>query len=94
MIKSYRTRQSARFAEGERVREFDPIAKQARRRLTLLELAESLSELAAIPGNRLEALKGNRAGQHSIRINDKWRVCFVWNAAEQCAELVEIVDYH
>jgi toxin HigB-1 len=94
MIKSYRTKLSARFASGERVREFEQFANQARRRLVSLNATKSLSELAAIRGNRLEALKGNRAGQHSIRINDQWRICFVWNEAERCAELVEIVDYH
>ena len=94
MIKSYRTKLSAQFASGERVREFEQFANQARRRLVSLNAAKSLSELAAIRGNRLEALKGNRAGQHSIRINDQWRICFVWNEAERCAELVEIVDYH
>jgi proteic killer suppression protein len=94
MIKSYRTRQSARFAGGERVREFDQIAKQAQRRLVLLNAANSLSALASVPGNRLEALRGDRAGQHSIRINDQWRICFVWNEAERSAEFVEIVDYH
>jgi toxin HigB-1 len=94
MIKSYRTKLSAQFASGERVREFEQFANQARRRLVSLNATKSLSELAAIRGNRLEALKGNRAGQHSIRINDQWRICFVWNEAERCAELVEIVDYH
>jgi proteic killer suppression protein len=94
VIRSYRTRQSARFAKGERIKEFEAIEKQARRRLTLLESAESLSELARVPSNRLEALRGNRVGQHSIRINDRWRICFTWNAAEKCAELVETVDYH
>jgi proteic killer suppression protein len=50
--------------------------------------------MAKVPGNHLEALKGERKGQHSIRINDQWRICFVWNDEERCAELVEIVDYH
>ena len=94
MIKSYRTKSSARLASGERVREFDQIAKQARRRLGRLNAANSLSDLAALRGNGLEVLKGNRAGQHSIRINDQWRICFVWNEADKSAELVEIVDYH
>jgi addiction module HigA family antidote len=69
MINSYRTKQTARFVEGERVKEFEGIARQARRRLALLNAATSLSVLAAIPGNRLEVLTGDRAGQHSIRIN-------------------------
>lgn len=94
MIRSYRTKQSARLARGERVKEFEQIANQARRRLALLNLVSSLSELAAVPGNRLETLKGNRAGQHSIRINNQWRICFIWNEREECAEQVEVVDYH
>jgi toxin HigB-1 len=94
MIKSYRTKSSARLASSERVREFDQIAKQSRRRLVRLNAASSLSDLAALRGNGLEVLKGNRAGQHSIRINDQWRICFVWNEADKSAELVEIVDYH
>lgn len=94
MISSYRDKQSARFAEGERVKQFEAFAVQAKRRLALLRSANSLSALGAIPGNNLEALKGDRQGQHSIRINDRWRICFVWNEAEKSAELVEIVDYH
>jgi toxin HigB-1 len=93
MISSYRTKQTARLVGGERVKEFDQIAKQAKRRLAILNSANSLSELVAVSGNRLEILKGNRAGQHSIRINDQWRICFVWNEAERSAEFVEIVDY-
>lgn len=94
MIKSYRDKRTARFAEGKRVRQFEPVARQIRTRLVLLDSADSIGALAAIPGNRLEALKGDRTGQMSIRINDQWRICFIWNEAERCAELVEIVDYH
>ena len=64
----------------------------ALRKLDMLDAATRLSDLRAPPGNRLEALKGNRRGQHSIRINDQWRICFVWR--ESGAEMVEIVDYH
>ena len=64
----------------------------ALRKLDMLDAAAALIDLASPPGNRLEALQGNRAGQHSIRINDKWRVCFVWTEAG--AEDVEITDYH
>lgn len=64
----------------------------ARRKLRMLDDADRLGDLAAVPGNRLEALGGDRTGQHSIRINDQWRVCFVWRDGE--AEQVEIVDYH
>jgi proteic killer suppression protein len=94
MILSYGDRRTKRFAEGERVREFDAIAKAARRRLARLSAALSLADLAALSGNRLETLKGDRAGQHSIRINSQWRICFVWSKVEQGAERVEIVDYH
>ena len=94
MIASYRTKRDARFASGERVKEFESIQKQARVRLALLNSAVSLRELSAVRGNHLEALKGDRTGQHSIRINEKWRICFVWNDTDKSAELVEIVDYH
>lgn len=94
MIKSFRDRRSANFAEGKRVKEFEAIAKGTRKRLLLLDSAVSLNAIASVPGNRLEALKGDRKGQYSVRINDQWRICFTWNDEEQCAELVEIVDYH
>ena len=68
------------------------IQKTALRRLQNLEAASTLDDLAAIPGNRLEALRGNRRGQHSVRINDQWRICFRWTALG--AADVEIVDYH
>lgn len=94
MIKSYGSRRTARFAAGERIKEFEGIAKRARQRLLLLDSAGSLRAIAGVPGNRLEALRGKRQGQYSIRINKQWRLCFVWNNDERCAELVEIVDYH
>jgi proteic killer suppression protein len=94
VIRSFRDKRTERFAEKKRVKEFHHIAERARNRLALLEAAASISELAAIPGNRLELLKGDRAGQYSIRINDQWRVCFVWNEAAKSADQVEIVDYH
>lgn len=68
------------------------IQRIALRKLTQLSAADSLDDLRVPPGNRLEALKGNRAGQHSIRINDQWRICFVWKDGH--AHAVEIVDYH
>jgi toxin HigB-1 len=78
MIVSYRDKRSERFANGERVREFSGFRRQAEVRLDRLESAMSLKDLAALPGNRLEALKGSRRGQWSIRINDQWRICFEW----------------
>ena len=94
MILSYKDGRTERFAHNAFVKAFASFAASARRRLAALDAAVSLGDLAAVRGNRLEALKGNRTGQHSIRINDQWRICFVWNDAEAGAEQVEIVDYH
>ena len=77
---------------GQRVRRFEAVQAQAERRLQILASATSLADLAGLPSNRLEALHGDRRGQHSIRINDQWRVCFVWR--EDGPHEVEIVDYH
>ena len=92
MIVSYRDKATERFASGRHVREFSGFARQAEMRLDRLEVATGLADLVALPGNRLEALKGSRAGQFSIRINDQWRICFVWRDGETWE--VEIVDYH
>ena len=94
MIVSYRDKRTERFASGQHVKEFSGFARQAEIRLDRLEAATSLADLAALPGNRLEALKGDRAGQLSIRINDQWRICFVWPAGSPGPDDVEIVDYH
>ena len=92
MIVSYRDRRTERFASGQRVREFSDFARQAETRLDRLEAATSLVDLAALPGNRLEALKGDRRGQHSIRVNRQWRICFRWTP--DGPEAVEVADYH
>ncbi len=92
MIASYRDRDTETLASGRRVRRFHGIDKVARRKLRMLEAAKLQSDLASPPGNRLEALVGDRKGQHSIRINDQWRICFVWR--DYAAYDVEIVDYH
>jgi len=92
MIKSFRSADTKGLADGNRVKRFTNIADVARRKLRQLEIAAHLSDLRVPPGNSLEALKGNRAGQHSIRINDQWRLCFRWTASG--AKDVEIVDYH
>jgi proteic killer suppression protein len=92
MIKSFKCEYTEALSKGQRVRQFANIAKVARRKLRQLEIAGRLDDLRVPPGNYLEALKGNRAGQYSIRINDRWRVCFCWTDAG--AENVEIVDYH
>ena len=92
MIRGFRDRNTKRFFEGHRVAAFHGFAAQAARRLTLLDSAESLQDLAALRSNRLEALRGDRAGLYSIRINAQWRICFRWENEGPCD--VEIVDYH
>jgi proteic killer suppression protein len=92
MIKSFKCADTESLSKGVRVKRFVNIATIARRKLRQLEIAGRLEDLRIPPGNRLEALKGDRAGQYSIRINDEWRVCFHWTKAG--AEDVEIVDYH
>ncbi|OQB40121.1 MAG: Toxin HigB-1 [Candidatus Latescibacteria bacterium ADurb.Bin168] len=93
MIKSFRCRDTEKLFRRERSRKFPPgIQRQAQRKLYLLDAAVSLADLRIPPGNRLEALAGNRKGQHSIRINDQWRICFHWK--DNDAHNVEIVDYH
>lgn len=92
MIVSFKDADTERLANGWRVRRFVNIEAVARRKLRQLEIAVVLDDLRVPPGNRLEALKGDRAGQHSIRVNDQFRVCFRWTAAG--ADDVEIVDYH
>ncbi|MDH3195908.1 MAG: type II toxin-antitoxin system RelE/ParE family toxin [Hyphomicrobiales bacterium] len=94
MIRSFGDRRTQRFAQGEFVKAFESIKVAARRRLAVLDAADSLDVLAALRGNRLEVLRGKRKGQLSIRINEQWRICFRWNDAEKSAEQVEIVDYH
>jgi len=92
MIRSFKCSDTAALASGVRVRRFASIETVARRKLRQLEIAVRLDDLRVPPGNRLEALKGRRAGSFSIRINDQWRVCFRWIAGG--VEDVEIVDYH
>ena len=96
MIRSFKDRETRisrqRFFEGLRVAAFHGFANQSARRLTLLDSAETLRDLAALPSNRLETLRGDRAGQHSIRINGQWRICFRWT--DDGPWDVEIVDYH
>jgi toxin HigB-1 len=94
MIVSFRDRLTARFASGETVRKFSGFSRQAEIRLDRLEAATSLADLAALPCNRLETPKGERAGQYSIRIEDQWRICFAWPQGSPGPADVEIVDYH
>lgn len=93
MILSYRDKRTRSFAEGKRVKAFAGIARKAEMRLDELDAATSLLDLD-LPGNRLEAMKGDRKGQYSIRINDQWRICFEWAKGAQGPSNVEIVDYH
>lgn len=92
MIKTFKCLDTQALANGRPVARFANIAAVARRKLRQLEIAGRLDDLRVPPGNRLEALKGDRAGQHSIRVNDQFRVCFRWTASG--VEDVEIVDYH
>jgi len=92
VIVSYKDKVTQRFAEGESVGKFHAVERVAYRKLKYLMAAVSLEDLRIPPGSRLEALQGDRLGQHSIRINDQWRICFKWT--DGGAEDVEIVDYH
>ena len=92
MIRSFADSDTQKLFELERVRRWANIERQALRKLTQLDLAQTLGDMRAPPGNRLEALSGNRKGQRSIRVNDQYRICFTWTD-EGPAE-VEIVDYH
>jgi proteic killer suppression protein len=95
MIRSYRDRDTAAFAAGEKARKWDQFRRQAEKRLRILDAATSLGDLAALNSNRLEALRGNRKGQYSIRINNQWRICFEWPPHTASGPSnVEIVDYH
>ena len=94
MILSYRDKRTEQFARGEFVRAFSGFEEQAARRLSILNAATSLEDLRALSSNRLEALKGDRAGQYSVRINQQWRICFVWATGQPGPSNVEIVDYH
>lgn len=92
MIQSFKCAKTKRFFQGEYIKEFSGFEKSAQRKLLILASATGLRDLKAPPGNNLEALSGDRDGQHSIRINDQWRVCFRWTS--QGPDDVEIVDYH
>ena len=92
MIVSFKSSDTESLANGQRVQRFVNIESVARRKLRQLQIAGRLEDLHVPPGNRLEALQGDRAGQHSIRVNDQFRLCFRWTIAG--AEDVEIVDYH
>jgi len=93
MIRTHKNAVTEAVARGKAPKGFPSgIVKSAQRKLTMIDKAGRLEDLLTPPGNRLEALKGDRKGQHSIRINDQWRICFVWS--DGSAFDVEIVDYH
>ena len=92
MIKSFRSAETERLFHRQPSRKFRSNERAALRKLDILDAANSLQVLATLPANRLEKLRGNREGQYSIRVNDQWRICFVWRAGD--AYDVEIVDYH
>lgn len=93
MIRSFANADTERVWRRQRVRRFGPdLQRMANRKLLIIDAAETLNDLRVPPGNRLEQLRGDRAGQYSIRINDQWRICFSWTAAG--AADVEIIDYH
>ena len=94
MIVRYRDKRTRNFAAGKRVKAFSGIERPARLKLDRLEAATDLRDLAVLPGNRFEALAGDRKGQYSIRINDQWRICFEWPDGALGPSNVEIVDYH
>jgi proteic killer suppression protein len=93
MILSFRDKRTRELAEGNRVKAFSGFERKAELKLDQLEAATSLLDLS-LPGNRLEALEGDRQGQYSIRINDQWRICFEWPKGSPGPVNVEIVDYH
>ena len=94
MIVGYRDKHTRDFATGKRVKAFSGIERAARLKLDRLDAATSLKDIGALPGNRFEALLGDRKGQYSIRINDQWRICFEWADGALGPSTVEIVDYH
>ena len=91
MIKDFKCKKTARLFNGERVPAFSGFSRQADKRLRILDAAETLEALRALPSNRFEALSGDRVGQYSTRVNMQWRACFTW---DEGAQEVEIVDYH
>jgi len=94
MIVDYRDKRTRDFAAGKRVKPFSGIERAGRLKLDRLEAATTLRDLGALPGDRFEALAGDRKGQYSIRIDDRWRICFEWLDVARGPSNVEIVDYH
>lgn len=93
-LQKFRDKNTARFAAGERIKNFAAFEEQAKKRLVILESAASLNDLMLLPSNRFEALGGSRKGQYSIRINQQWRLCFEWSETQNTPFNIEITDYH
>jgi len=93
VIRSFKDKRARALFEGKNVRRLRTIAKQVCKRMHILDAAETLRDLQGLTSNRFEALKGDRKGQYSIRINDQWRLCFRWSAEGEAVD-VEILDYH
>ena len=93
MIKSFKDKRTRQFDEGQRIKAFQSFSRQAEKRLRVLEAADRIEALMALPSNRFEALTGDRQGQYSIRINDQWRICFEWGEDQDGPDNVEITDY-
>ena len=91
MIKGFKCKKTERLFNGERVPAFSGFSRQAEKRLRILDAAETLEALKALPSNRFKSLSGDRAEQYSIRVNMQWRVCFTW---DEGAHEVELIDYH
>jgi proteic killer suppression protein len=94
MIRSFGDGRTRKFASGVRVKQFEPFRRQAEKVLDRLDAAANLEDVAKFPGHRLEKLRGDRAGEFSVRINDQWRICFRWPSGSSGPENVTIVDYH
>ena len=94
MIVNFRDKRTREFADGKYIKAFSGFSRQAEMKLDQLEAAGSVKDLAVLPGNRFEALRGDRKRQYSIRINDQWRICFEWPDRSPGPINVEIVDYH
>jgi proteic killer suppression protein len=92
MIKSFKDKKTEQLYNGERVKKFQAFARQAEKRLRILDAADTLESLMYLPSNRFKALTGDRLGKYSLRINDQWRICFEW--ANDGPANVEITDYH
>ena len=93
-LPKYRDKRLRQFVAGYRVRDFQSFERQLKKRLMVLEEAQSKPDLSHLPSNHFEALSGDRKGQFSIRINEQWRLCFEWSESENCAFSIEVVDYH